>query len=120
MSYADKIKAKIKEIDLETQLSGLVDEGGKVVNDSVMKAGDVAYDKRDDVAGWLDKASGKVNEKTDEKYADQLTKVRDAVLSGVDKLAGKRRWTDPVAEIEQAKTDQPDVGLSDESGGTGA
>ena len=105
MSYAEKIKAKIKEIDLETQLSGLVDEGEKLVQGSVTKAGDIAHDKRDDVAGWLDKASTVVNEKTDAKYADKVSKVRDTLLSGVDKVAARRAGAseEPSAPVEPAE-----------------
>ena len=90
MSFADNIKAKIKDVDLERQLTELVDEGEKLVQQSVTKAGDVAHDKRDDVEGWLDKAATKVNDKTESKYADQVSKLRDALLGGLDTLAARR------------------------------
>lgn len=104
MSFADNIKAKIKDVDVEKQLTELVDEGEKLVQDAVTKAGDVAHDKRDDVQGWLEKASGAVNEKTEGKYADQVTKVRDTLLGGLDKLA-QRRTTGAPAE----PTDPPQL-----------
>lgn len=88
--YTDKIKAKIKESDVEGKLSGLVDEGEKLVSEGMTKAGDLAHDKRDELEGWLDKASGVVNEKTEGKYADKVSKVRDVLLGGLDKLAERR------------------------------
>lgn len=88
--YTDKIKAKIKESDVEGKLSGLVDEGEKLVSEGMTKAGDLAHEKRDEVEGWLDKATGVVNEKTDGKYADKVSKVRDVLLGGLDKLAERR------------------------------
>lgn len=109
VSYSDRIRAKIKEIDLEAQLTGLVDDGEKMVHASVEKAGDLAHDKRDDVAGWLDTASEKVNEKTDAKYADQVAKVRDAVLGGVDRLARKRSGADEAAPHEPVALEPPVV-----------
>ena len=57
MSFADNIKTKIKDAEVERHLTGLVDEGEKLVKESVAKAGDLAHDKRDDVEGWLDRAS---------------------------------------------------------------
>lgn len=90
MSFAENIKGKIKDADVEKQLTELVDEGEKLVKDAVTKAGDVAHERRDDVQGWLEKASGAVNEKTEGKYADKVTKVRDTLLGGLDKLAQRR------------------------------
>ncbi|MFC6154550.1 Rv0909 family putative TA system antitoxin [Nocardioides yefusunii] len=89
-SYSDKIKAKIKESDVEGKLGDLVDDGEKLVNEAVTKAGTLAHDRRDDVVGWLDKASETVNSKTDGKYADRVSKLRDVLLAGLDKVADKR------------------------------
>ena len=116
MSYADQIKAKIKELDLETQLGGLVDEGEKLVQSSVTKAGDLAHGRRGDVEGWLDKASELVNDKTDAKYVDHVEKIRAVLLGGVDRVAAKRSGADdptepsePIAlEAPQQETDRPD------------
>lgn len=99
MSFAENIKAKIKDVDVEKQLTELVDEGEKLVGDAVTKAGGIAHEKRGDVEGWLNKASGAINEKTEAKYADKVSKVRETLLGGLDKLASKRVMT-PVAEIE--------------------
>ncbi|GGD09662.1 Rv0909 family putative TA system antitoxin [Nocardioides daphniae] len=104
MSFADNIKAKIKDVDVEKQLTELVDEGEKLVNDAVTKAGDIAHDKRGDVEGWLDKATGAINEKTEGKYADKVTRVRDTLLGGLDKLA-QRRTSDAADASDAGSTD---------------
>ena len=117
MSFADNIKAKIKDVDVEKQLTELVDEGEKLVNDAVTKAGEVAHDKRDDVEGWLDKATGAINDKTEGKYADQVSKVRDTLLGGLDKLAQRRTSdasaADPVAPQALTEGDAAGDGAAD-------
>lgn len=95
MSLADNIKAKIKDVDVEKQLTDLVDEGEKLVQEAVTKAGDVAHERRDDVQGWLEKATGAINDKTEGKYADKVTQVRDTLLGGLDKLAQRRTPSAP-------------------------
>lgn len=106
MSYADRIKAKIKEADVEKQLHELVDEGEKLVTEAVSTAGEIAYDRRADVQGWLDRASEKVNEKTEGKYADKVAKVTALLLGGVDKIAEQRSAT-----AEEAAEDAPPIPL---------
>ncbi len=90
MSFSDEIKAKIKDAEIEKHLSSFINEAEEFVDTSVGKAGSLAHDKRDNVEEWLDKATTKVNEKTDGKYADAVAKVRQAVLTSVDKVAEKR------------------------------
>ena len=109
MSFAENLKAKIKDADVEKQLTELVDEGEKLVADAVSKAGDIAHDKREDVEGWLDKASGAINDKTEGKYADQVTKVRDTLLSGLDKLAERRSAPEPDADADGVTEPQGEI-----------
>lgn len=113
MSFAENIKTKIKDADVERHLTELVDEGEKLARETVTKAGDIAHDKRDDVQGWLDKASDKVNDKTEGKYADQVAKLRDTLLGGLDKVATRRSAAEadgapaePSAPIELPAPDQ--------------
>lgn len=96
MSFSDDLKAKIKDADVEKQLTHLVDEAEHLVGTASTKAGNLAHEKRDDVVGWLDKAAAAVNQKTDGKYATQVEKAREAVLKGVDKVA-ERRTEEPAA-----------------------
>lgn len=117
MSFADNIKARIKDADVEKQLTELVDEGEKLVKEAVTKAGDVAHERRGDVESWLDKATGTVNDKTEGKYADQVSKVRNTLLGGLDKLAQRRTpdasATDPVAPRALTEGDAPSDAAGD-------
>lgn len=54
------------------------------------KAGQVAHDNRDKLAGMLGKLTSKIDEKTQGKYHDKLAKAQDAALKGADKLAEQR------------------------------
>lgn len=90
MSFAENIKARIKDADVEKQLVELVDDGERIAKEAITRAGNVAHDRRGEVEGWLGKATGAVNEKTEGKYADKVTKVRDTLLEGLDKLAQRR------------------------------
>lgn len=97
MSFAENIKAKIKDAEVEKQLTDLVDEGERLAREALTKAGDVAHERRDEVQGWLEKATGAINDKTEGKYADKVAQVRDTLLGGLDKLA-QRRTSDAPAE----------------------
>ncbi len=90
MTFAEDLKSKIKDADVEKQLTALVDDATHLMEAAVGKAGTVAYDKRDDVEVWLDSAAGKVNERTDGKYAENLAKAQAAFLTGIDKIAEQR------------------------------
>lgn len=100
MAFSDDVKAKIDKLELERQLKDLVDETESAVNSAVEYAGGVAYERRDEVDGWLGKAGTAINEKTKDQYADKVEKVHRSVLTGLDKLAAHRRVGEPVAELE--------------------
>ena len=101
MSYADQIKAKLKQSDVEGKLAGLVDGGEKLVNGTVQRAGGLAHERRSDVEALMQKAGGTVNEKTDGKYADRVAKVRDLLLAGVDKVAERRPTPSPAPDDDR-------------------
>lgn len=109
MSFADNIKAKIKDVDLEAQLNTLVDEGEQLVKDGVAKAGVLAHDKRDDIDGWLQKATEAISTKTEGKYDDKLTKLRETLLTGVDKVAERRDGADEGATEPSEPIELPPV-----------
>ncbi|WP_162599760.1 hypothetical protein [Nocardioides solisilvae] len=101
MSFADDMKKKIDELEVERRLKELADGADKTVNETVEKAGALAHERRGEVEGWIAHASEAVNTKTKGQYADKVDKVRTGLLSGLDKLAAKRPMH-PVAEIEES------------------
>ncbi|WP_148043365.1 Rv0909 family putative TA system antitoxin [Flexivirga caeni] len=54
------------------------------------KAGQIAHDNRDKLAGALGKLTSAIDKKTSGKYHDTLAKAQDAALKGADKLAEQR------------------------------
>lgn len=94
MTFADDLKARIKDSDVEGHLTKLVDEAEKFVSAAAVKAGGVAHDKREDVESFLDKATARINEKTKGQYADKVAGLRETILRNVDKLADKRPGAD--------------------------
>lgn len=99
MSFSDDMKKKIDELEVERRLKELADEADKTVGETLEKAGALAHERRDEVEGWLGKATEAVNTKTKGQYAEKVEKVRTGLLDGLDKLAAKRRM-EPVAEID--------------------
>ena len=97
MTFADDLRAKIKDSDVEGQLTKLVDEAEKFVGTATEKAGGVAHDKREEVESFLDKATARINEKTKGQYVDKVTALRETILRNVDKLADKRPDADEAA-----------------------
>ncbi|WP_181310017.1 antitoxin [Nocardioides campestrisoli] len=110
MAFADDMKKKIDELELEKRLKELVTETDKKTSEAVEKAGGLAHERRDEIAGWIDKATGRINEQTKGQYGDKVEKVRTGLLSSLEKLAAKRKMT-PVAEIDAPDApDAPDAG----------
>lgn len=98
MTFADDLKAKIKDSDVEGHLTKLVDEAEKFVGTAAEKAGGVAHDKREDVEAFLDKATARINEKTKGQYSDKVATLRETILRNVDKLADKRPDADTASD----------------------
>jgi hypothetical protein len=85
-------------MDFQDKLRHLAETAEKAAQDAVHKAGDLANDKRDAVAANLDKVAAKVDEKTGGKYTDKVTKAKETISKGVDKLADQRHSADPETE----------------------
>ncbi len=86
----ETLKRKIDELDLDRRLNGFVDQAEKAAQTALSQAGGYVHQHRDDIDRLLGTATGKINEKTQDKYAAQVSKVQDHVIIGVDKLADKR------------------------------
>ena len=67
---------------------------GDAAQQAKEKAGQLAHDNRDKLAGALGKLTGAIDKKTQGKYHDKLAKAQDAALKGADKLAEQRPHDD--------------------------
>jgi hypothetical protein len=87
----ETLKQKIDDLDLDRRLNEAVVQAEKAVTQAVESAGSYAHEHRDDVERLLTRFSTSIDERTDGKYADQVTRVRTQLERGVDKLAERRR-----------------------------
>lgn len=86
---ADQLKSRIDDLDLDRRLNEFVEQAEQGLRRAVSTAGDFASERTDDIERWLDVATSKINERTEGKYADHVTRVRDQVSAGVARLAKK-------------------------------
>jgi hypothetical protein len=87
----ETLKQKIDELDLDRRLNTLADQAEHAVNAVIDTASDYAYEHRDDVDRLLTKVSASIDERTDGKYADKVTRVREQLDRGVSRLAERHR-----------------------------
>lgn len=85
-----KVKEKAEEWDVQGKAEKLAAEVDKVAHEAKDKAAAYADDNRDKVAGALDKAGAKIDERTKGQYADKIVKAKQQVEKGVEKLAEQR------------------------------
>ncbi|MBK8867472.1 MAG: antitoxin [Dermatophilaceae bacterium] len=105
-TITETLKAKLDELDLDRRLDEFTRASEVAVKKAVAQAGDLAHDNRDKVTSLLDKAGALLDEKTDGKYQQQFDKVRAQVVTGVDKLAGKRPGAAEEADDHARATDE--------------
>jgi ElaB/YqjD/DUF883 family membrane-anchored ribosome-binding protein len=86
----ETLKQKIDELDLDRRLNDLVVQAEQTLHRAVETAGDYAHEHREDVDRVLTRMSERIDQRTEGKYADQVSKVRQQVVLGVEKLAEKR------------------------------
>ena len=93
-NITETLKQKLDELDLDRRLNEFVDQAEKATHSALSQAGNYVHEHREDIDRMLDTATGKINQRTQDKYADQVGRVHAQVLTGVEKLARKRN-TDP-------------------------
>lgn len=98
-TFADQLKAKAEEYQVERRLTEFADQADVYLRKAVAKAGELAHDNRDKVEDLLDKGAAAVDSKTHGKYSSQVAKVKSTVATGVSKLAEQR----PSATPEEPK-----------------
>ncbi len=108
-SFADALAAlqtKVESLHLEQRVDELTVATERAIKRAVEQAGALAHDKRGQVVSLLDRAEAAVEDRTEGRYAAQVTKVRAQLLAGVDKLAAQRPGAAETA-TGQSATDRP-------------
>ncbi|MEI2714968.1 MAG: antitoxin [Nocardioides sp.] len=90
MTITETLKKKIDELEIEKHVQTFAAEAEKLVHRGLAAAGDLAHERGAEIEGFLDKATAKVDERTDGKYADQVGKVAGQLKTGVSRLAQRR------------------------------
>lgn len=86
----ETLKQKIDELDLDRRLNQAVDQAEHVVTRAVETAGGYAHEHRDDLDRLLTRFSTSIDQRTEGRYADKVTRVRQQLDRGVEKLAERR------------------------------
>jgi ElaB/YqjD/DUF883 family membrane-anchored ribosome-binding protein len=86
----ETLKQKIDELDLDRRLNELAAQAEQAVGRALDTAADYANEHRDDVDRLLTRVTSTIDERTDGKYADKVTQVRQTVERGVTKLTDRR------------------------------
>ncbi|MGN6753079.1 MAG: antitoxin [Intrasporangium sp.] len=100
MSFLDKLKQKAEELDLQTKANQLAEQAKVAAQQAKEKAGELAYENRERIEGLADKAGHAIDERTGGKYGDKITKAKEQVARGVDKVAEGR----PVHDVPGPET----------------
>jgi hypothetical protein len=91
----DRLRAKLDEYDVERHLNDLATTVEGVVRDGMSRAGGLVHEHKDDIGGWIDRAAGVVDRRTEGKHADKISQVRGSLERGVDKIADQRHGGPP-------------------------
>ena len=86
----ETLKQKIDELDLDRRLNEASVQAEQVVRRALDTAAEYAREHRDEVDRLLTRVSTTIDERTDGKYADKVTKVREQLDRGVERLAERR------------------------------
>jgi ElaB/YqjD/DUF883 family membrane-anchored ribosome-binding protein len=86
----ETLKQKIDELDLDRRLNEASVQAEQVLRRALDTAADYAREHRDDVERLLNRVSTSIDERTEGKYADKVTMVREQLDRGVERLAERR------------------------------
>ncbi len=98
MTFGEQMKQKADEVGLQGKAKDFGDAVIEVVKAAVGLAAGYASENREKVDGVLDKAVHTIDEKTGGKHADTVTKVREQVDKGLDKLVAQTPGTPTVPD----------------------
>jgi hypothetical protein len=86
----DRIRARLEELGVEERVEEIVAQAEQAMGRGVARAGELTREHRDQIDGVLDRASGRLDLRTDGRYADKISRARLRLDRGVDRLAERR------------------------------
>ena len=86
----ETLKQKIDELDLDRRLNEASVQAEQALHRALDTAAEYADEHRDDIDRLLTRLSTSIDERTEGKYAEKVTKVREQLDRGVERLAGRR------------------------------
>jgi MT0933-like antitoxin protein len=99
-NIADKLKQTIDELEIDRHVNDFVIQVENAFTTARDKVATLAAERGDEVESFLDKVSASFDQRTEGRFAPQVDKVRETVVTGVTKLAEYRPGTAPVEQIE--------------------
>jgi hypothetical protein len=96
--FGDRIKARLEELDVEGHVEEIVGQAGEAVSRGVARAGELAHQHREQIDGVLDRASGRLDLRTDGRFADRISRARTSLDRGVDRIEQRRPEPDTEPE----------------------
>ncbi|MDC5698972.1 antitoxin [Intrasporangium calvum] len=90
MTFSEQMRQKADEVNLQGKAKDFGDAVVEVVKAAMGLAAGYAAENRDKVDGVLDQATRTIDERTGGKHADTVSKVREQVDKGIDKLVTQR------------------------------
>lgn len=86
----EQLKAKIDDLDLDTKIAQVKEQAEKALQQVKEQAGTLLHDNREKVDELIEKATTVIDEKTEGKYHDKVSKAKASFTSGLDKLEQSR------------------------------
>jgi hypothetical protein len=96
---SDQIKQVVDELQLEERVKDAAATAEQAVLRGLDATGSYLRDHRNDIEGFLDRASAAIDRQTSGRFAEQVEQVRAQLTAGVASLAD-REWTREPAGLE--------------------
>lgn len=98
----ERIRARLEELDVDSRLEELADQATDAVNRGVARAGELTHEHREQIDHALDRASGRLDLRTDGRYADRISRARTSLDRGVDRVEEHRPGAAPGPDPESS------------------
>jgi len=86
----ETLKQKIDEFDLDRRWNEASNQAEQALKRALDTAAEYADEHRDDIDRLITRVTTSIDERTEGKYADKVTKVREQLDRGVERLAERR------------------------------